>query len=379
MLTLYAALALASAGGTMSAQAQAREQQDIVVTGRRLSDTERALAECLARKCPPDADIDATLAHAENLFVAGEYRQARTILKASMRRNGAEAKRYPEPVADLNRASGRVAAHLGFGGDYYSYTWGILRALKKGLPEQDLRHFSARMEIAEMSASVRGSDAAKIVYGELAADARKAGATGIAALAELRSAWLSHLENPQGEGRRQLARIAANPEAPNVGLAAKVLLARIARNEGREDATEALIGEMAALKLRAPTLLYAPRWELAQQEIDGGGSVLKRLAADNFDDKWIDVGYWVQPDGRVTELEILRRSGDSRWANSLLRSIGGRVYSPTDAAEGGVYRVERYTYTSRFEDRTGTRIQRRSPQARVEYLDLTAETPRTGS
>lgn len=36
-----------------------------------LTDTERALRECLARQSPPNEDIGAALGHAENLFVAG--------------------------------------------------------------------------------------------------------------------------------------------------------------------------------------------------------------------------------------------------------------------------------------------------------------------
>jgi len=38
------------------------EDRDIVVTGRRLADTERAWTDCVARKCPPDHEIAAALA-----------------------------------------------------------------------------------------------------------------------------------------------------------------------------------------------------------------------------------------------------------------------------------------------------------------------------
>ena len=88
----------------------------------------------------------------------------------------------------------------------------------------------------------------------------------------------------------------------------------------------------------------------------------------NFDDKWIDVGFWVRADGRVEELEIVRRSADASWADPLLASIRGRRYAAGDAA---TYRLERYTYTSGFQHNdTGTHISGRSSRARVEYFDL---------
>jgi hypothetical protein len=54
-----------------------------------------------------------------------------------------------------------------------------------------------------------------------------------------------------------------------------------------------------------------------------------------------------------------------------MRSISGRIYSPSANADG-TYRVERYTFTSMWGDTTGSRIRIRRPEARIEYLDLTA-------
>ena len=106
-----------------------------------------------------------------------------------------------------------------------------------------------------------------------------------------------------------------------------------------------------------------------EQEI---GSVLRLTAMDTFDDKWIDVGFWVDADGRVREAEILRKSGDTDWTPTVMSSIKGRIYAPLQDP-GGSYRVERFTYTSLWEDRTGTRLKQRSANARVEMLDLSAD------
>lgn len=129
LLATSAAAPSAAASPTAApAGSPASEQDQIVITGRRLTDTERALAECLARKCPVNEDIDATLAHAENLFVAGDYAGARQTTKASLQRNRKNAALFPVPVSDLERSNGRISAHLGEKFDYVYSTWGIRRA-----------------------------------------------------------------------------------------------------------------------------------------------------------------------------------------------------------------------------------------------------------
>ena len=136
-------------------------QNSIIVTGRAIQDKQAALAACLARSCPTNEDIDASLALAETQLVAGKYREARVTLLAALGRNKKEAMDYPIPVSDLYRANGRVAAHLGIDDDYYRSTWGIYNTLKKGLPSAKDQQYSAMMEVAEMMATTRGHDTAR--------------------------------------------------------------------------------------------------------------------------------------------------------------------------------------------------------------------------
>jgi hypothetical protein len=75
---------LAAPAFAQDSQDNSGSGQTIVVTGTSLAQTERNLRECLARRCPPDEDIAATLAHAENQFVAGDYAAARRTTKASL-------------------------------------------------------------------------------------------------------------------------------------------------------------------------------------------------------------------------------------------------------------------------------------------------------
>lgn len=350
--------------------------QPIVVTGKPLAETKRALADCLRRKCPPDQDIDATLAHAENLFVTGEYKEARRIALASIGRNKGHARAYPLPVSDLYRANGRIAAHLGEGRSYESSTLSIKRTLKAGLPKGDVRLIGADLEAASMNASLGRFDTALRIYDEVERDSLRIGREDLAGRARVLGAWVFQLAGKTWLARKALEDIAADrtPGVRMTRLTALVLLSRLDRNEGRLRSSDALIDELRALGGTKPILLFSPRIELTVRGVARmGGSVTHLIATDNFDDRWVDVGFWVTPEGRVGDPEILRSRGSTSWTAPLLRSIAGRLYSPV-ADPGGSYRVERYSYTSLWQsDRTGTRFRQRSPNARIEMLDLTAE------
>ena len=160
--------------------------QPITVIGQRLPDLQARLAACIARNCPADEDINASLAVAEAQIIDGDYRDARRTLLSSLGRNKDEAEAYPIPVSDLYRANGKVAAHLGIDDDYYRSTWGIYRTLKAGLPDEKYRQYSAMMEVAEMMGRTRNHERARLYYERIANSARRDGRHDIAALAELR-------------------------------------------------------------------------------------------------------------------------------------------------------------------------------------------------
>ena len=375
-------LATFLAGAPPQPAAPPASNQTIIVTGKRLQETEAALRDCIARDCPPDEDISATLAHAENLFGTGDYRNARKVLQRSLDRNGNEAKRYPVPVSDLHRSNALVANHLGLEADYARSTWGILGALKKGIPTPDARHLGARMEIAAMISRLRGLEDGADAYDSLARDADKAGRPDIAAMARLRSAGNAYRLAPVDSNRSRIREIArlTGPDTRVAASLAKLYLARIAREGGKPEEAEALVREVAGAGFANPVLIYSPPYQLNVQEVATSRDVeltsgsLEKLGnpaarfAGNVEDMWMDVGFWVQMDGRVTDLEVVRKGGGTSWAAPLLQSISGRLYAP---AQGPAYRLERYSYTSGWESQTGSHIMRRSPRARVEYLDLT--------
>lgn len=163
-------------------------------------------------------------------------------------------------------------------------------------------------------------------------------------------------------------------------IGARMLLVRIHHERGETERANALIAELGRLGGRR-RLLHNPPFQLAVQEVvippfSSGQAMLRTVSnrmADNVEDQWIEVGFWVQPGGGVDDLQIVRRSaGRGGWEAPLLDSIRGRIYSTGNEA---TYRLERYTYTSGYETRTGSRIAQRSPLARIEYFDLTGGEP----
>lgn len=57
--------------------------------------------------------------------------------------------------------------------------------------------------------------------------------------------------------------------------------------------------------------------------------------------------YWVSPDGRVRDVEMLRSSKpeDSRWVNPIIDALGKRRYAPfaSEPFDPGRLQIERYS------------------------------------
>jgi tetratricopeptide (TPR) repeat protein len=362
--------AMPAAAQSQYGQRYAEPTEEIVVTGIRIRDYRDRLAACLARNCPPNEDIDATLALAEALLLDGEYGEARTVARESIRRNRGHAAQYPEPVSDLFRTHMRLARHTGWDREAIQSAHNILNALQAGIPQEDHRHFTARFELAELLMTMGRYRPAKRELERLARLARAAGRDDVAIMADLRGLLYDEIALPRGPARARLIELAslADPARRLETMGATALLARIYRSEGDNERADTLLAQIGRGNSRQRRLLHAPRYELIGLQPADGESFVR--VAENFEGKWIDVGFWVMPDGRVAEMEVLRSGGESVWARPLLQSIRGRLYS---TAEEPTYRLERYTLTAGREQPTGTRMQQQmSDTARIEYLDLTA-------
>lgn len=380
-----AALALAFA---MPAAAQ-----DIVVQGRPLSDTAAALENCIKRKCPPNEDIAATLAHAENLFVNGDYKTAQRTLHASLGRNRKHGKEFPVEVSDLLRANGRVAEHMGEGREYQLSTLGMRDTLRDKFGNEDFRTLVADVEVGDSRAKLGFPEEAERIYRDVEKRALGAKQYRVASFARLRLALIARTRfdaEPTPANRKELdKRLALLTDNPLPGgeefvLAAKVLRARVDRKQGAAASTDELVKEFAQRGgASRPVLLYSEpisRIDTSERtQADGANDrpAWTRLSTNRYG-QWVDVGFWIGADGKVSDVEILRSSGDNGWAKPVLSNISRRVYAPLKTggdSTPGFYMIERYTLTARVSDgpETGTHLRTREAKPRIERLDLTEE------
>ena len=377
------------AGVNSPATANDEAPREIVVTARSLKDTESDLKACLARKCPPDQDIKASLAHAENQFVEGNYHDARSTLAGALGRNRKHKGQYPIEVSDLLRANGNVAAHLGEANVYRLSVLDMRDTLKSALKSNDYRVFGAEIEVADSRMKLGYLDEASDKYLEVEKRALAVGLPQVAAIARLRdlSLRVQRAETEKTEFRKKEAidGIDAFLNAPTGGsedfkIAAEILKSRLDRASGNSETADRLIARYAALGgTNRPVLLYSTPIKMNEAQAAramAGGSDLNRIGTQVVENRWVDVGFWIGADGKVDAPEILRNKGDTDWADVVLKAIKTRIYAPLkmegDDASLGVYAIERYSLTAQYEnDVTGTRIRQRSPIARIERTDLT--------
>lgn len=368
------------------------QAQEIVVTGKSLKQTEADLKACLERKCPPDEDIKATLAHAENLFVSGDYKNSRATLKDSIGRNKKHGEAFPVPVSDLLRANGRIAEQMGEARDFQLSVLDMRDTLKKGFGENDFRTLVAQIEVGDSRAKLGFSNEAERIYKDVEKRALAAGQPRVASFSRLRQALLwrgQYDQNPSAFNLKnvneRLDELIERPlaESSDFTLAAEVIKAKVDRKAGAAGSTDALIKRFAERGgATRPILLFAEplvRTDLQKGLPDDqpGLNTLNRLTALQARNQWADVGFWIDANGRVTDIEALRTSGDKSWLKPVLANIAKRVYAPLKKDGGtapGFYMIERYTLTARFEDgNTGTRMRRREATPRIERIDLTPE------
>lgn len=366
--------------------------QDIVVKGRPVAETGADLEACLKRKCPPDEDIKATLAHAENLFVNGDYKSAQRTLHASLGRNRKHGKDFPLLVSDLQRANGRVAEHMGEGRDYQLSTLGMRNTLKDAFGKDDFRTMVADIEVGDSRAKLGFPDEAERIYRDVEKRALASKQYRVASFARVRLATVARNRfdvEPTSANRKELDKrldlliLTPLPGGEEFVLAAKVLKARTDRKHGSSASTDELVKEFASKGgASRPMLLYSEPLTRTDPRAGATDGENKQAPAwtrvsTNSRGSWVDIGFWIGRDGKVTDVEVLRSSGSEDWAKPVVKNIGKRIYAPlkSDADSApGFYMIERYTLTARVTDgETGTRLRTREATPRIERLDLTED------
>ena len=358
------------------------EDRPIVVTARRLQDTEAALAACHARGCPPAEDVSASLTHAENQFVAGDYDGARQTLRAALGRDRRFRRTEPVAVASLYRGRGNIELHRGKRDTYRLAQTDALDALRAGLAADDGRVLAQRIELADAYAHVADANHAVPQYRAVASSARKAGRRDLEARASLKLATMYSARAIadaayDADARRALAVVAAfdDPAFAPFRFAAGCLGAVIDEAHGRVGALDRFLAAHRDQQMAVPVLLFVPpldRFVAASSRYRVIGVTGALTSGISDVDQWIDLSYWIAPDGRVSDVGLLRHSARfaEYWADPVLRQVAARRYAPLalPADSPGILRVERVTRTADRQE-----MGKRGSIAHFEVLDLTAD------
>lgn len=357
----------------------------IVVTGKRLSDLKDDLARCRSRGCDPADDMRLSLAIAEAQFVNGSYRDARASLKDSLQRYPAAAAQHPSLVASLHRASARISQHYGDRDALMESSFAIGHAMQAAYPEDSPQVFFARLEAADMMVSSQiDGDRIGRTYDNLASQAKRMGDVRYVHLVVLRRAWFDALSGKTASADERLARVIAEA-APNMKLAANVVRLRIADRRGNDKLADSLMKDVVAeagSQVRPQLVTNVPiQLNQSAAPVKWGNTDLASLGVREHDKAsiaspesgWIDVGFWITPEGRVEDPEVLRPAQPKWWHGRVLEAVSRRQYTPYEAINGqpAAYRVERFTLTSSVERAVGSRLARRDTRLFVKSLDLT--------
>ena len=358
-------------------QATAAEPQTVVVTAtyaRLAADLRR----CERQGCGTLEDITASVRLAEAAFRKGDYRTARDALRRSVGRNRAAAPQFPEAVSNLYYAQAKVAQHYGDKDEFLDASLKSYQVLRNHRPDSDDR-FRAEMEVGDLLVARGRINEARQLYA--AAATRAAAGTPLLADAfRVRLAWADDRAGERGKAKRALDALLAAPSSPALATAAALLRARIAREEGDEARSAALLARITASPTPAPLLL-------SQADIPGALVDARPLKPDplttvgpstdlrpgDFTNlQWVDIGYWIRPDGSVGEPEVLRGNGSTAWSRPLLGWVASRRYAPTKGTTGdpGSFHIERFTQTAEFVTPVGSNIRRRAGRSSVVSTEL---------
>jgi len=149
----------------------------------------------------------------------------------------------------------------------------------------------------------------------------------------------------------------------------EIVRTRIAVRKGDKEAVDRLAARIRQSIDAPPILLYAPPIE----DINPPPELVSIVSQSDSGIRFADVGYWIRPDGRIADAELLRTNGLGQWSPVILKQVRARRYVPPKLAEGepGLYRIDRFTVRATMGTRLGTRIEQRTGRLSVHVIDLT--------
>ncbi len=345
---------------------------DIVVVGHR---AEQALADCLKRNCPPAQEVEASLQASVEQFSAGRYVDARRTLQTAIRRNRGHAAELPGPVSSLYATLATVAEHEGDSTLWRTSARNNVLVLRQHLGQTDPATLTEELSFADNILGLGDTALADRMYHAAQRRALDTGRRDLAAGAAFRRAWVAMLRERYDQVERYATEAVdiAGPGDRAMAELRDILRTRIAVRKGDKGAVDALAARLRQSPAEAPVLLFSRPVENINPR-DISGSIV--LNSNNWNDsniRFADVGYWIRPDGKTAEPEILQTSGLGQWENGILRQVAERRYAPLtlEAGSPGTYRIDRFTVRATMGVPLGSRIRQRMGPLTVHIVDLT--------
>lgn len=341
---------------------------DIVVIGTRAED---ALAACLERNCPPAEEVEASLQASVEQFAAGRYHVARRTLQTAIKRNRAYAADLPGPVSSLYATLATVAEHEGDTQLWSAAARNNLSILRKHVGPANRATLTEQLSFGDTMFGMGQPQAADGIFATVERLALERNYSSLAAAATFRRALVA-FEQRDHKAAQRFADDAVRLAGPDMRVMRDLrdtLRARIAIRNGDATAVDALAARLRQSTDQQPRLLYAK----PVADINRLAGLMTRNPWHDSKIRFADVGYWIRPDGRTSDIEILRDNGLGQWRPGILKQVSERRYVPLDVGAGqpGVYRIDRFTVRATIGQETGSRIAKRVGRLTVHVIDLT--------
>ncbi|MBB6505311.1 hypothetical protein F4693_002299 [Sphingomonas endophytica] len=349
------------------AQVAASSTSDVVVVGHR---AEKELAACLARNCPPAQEVEASLQASVEQFADGRYPDARRTLQRAIDRNKRHAAELPGPVSSLYATLATVAEHEGDAQLWKTASRNNLLTLREQLGATNVATMREELQFADDMVGQNMVVLADDTYAKIQHRAAAHGHPDLGASAAFRRAWLA-LARDRSRDALRFADEAVTLAGPANNLMAQlreIVRTRVAIRKGDDGAVDALAARVRQTSDAPPVLLYAPPVE----DINPPRAIVTLMQNDRAI-RYADIGYWIRPDGRIADAEVLRTNGLGQWSPVLLRQVRARRYVPPRLTDGqpGLYRIDRFTVRATIGTPIGTRITQRTGRLSVHVIDLT--------
>lgn len=352
----------------VAASSTPSEPKDVIVVGHR---AEKELAACLARNCPPAQEVEASLQASVEQFADGRYPDARRTLQRAIARNKRHAADLPGPVSSLYATLATVAEHEGDKDLWRTASRNNLLTLRGKLGDTNLATMREELQFADDMVGQGAFNLADGTYTKVQRNAAAAGRSDLAAGATFRRAWLALARGRNRDAERfaDEAVALAGPSDTTMAQLREIVRTRVAVRKGDKDAVDALAARMRQSTDAPPILLYAPPIE----DINPPPRSVATVPQLDSGIRFADVGYWIRPDGRIADAELLRTNGLGQWSPVILKQVRARRYLPPKLAEGepGRYRIDRFTVRASMGTPLGTRIEQRTGRMSVHVIDLT--------